>query len=119
MNIKSLLLGSAAALAVVSGAQAADAVVAAEPELEPAKWRWGVRHRAGKSAPQGAGPSVGRRVDHAPLRLMSADSRMKRSARPWTTRSIARPRRSDVVARAGSVLTRSGRSGRKMSIKVW
>lgn len=32
MNIKSFLLGSAAALAVVSGAQAADAVVAAEPE---------------------------------------------------------------------------------------
>lgn len=32
MNIKSLLIGSAAALAVVSGAQAADAVVAAEPE---------------------------------------------------------------------------------------
>jgi hypothetical protein len=32
MNIKSLLLGTAAALAVVSGAHAADAVVAAEPE---------------------------------------------------------------------------------------
>ncbi|PDS71782.1 porin [Rhizobium phaseoli] len=32
MNIKSLLLGSAAALAVVSGAQAADAIVAAKPE---------------------------------------------------------------------------------------
>jgi hypothetical protein len=32
MTIKSLLLGSAAAFAVVSGAQAADAVVAAEPE---------------------------------------------------------------------------------------
>jgi hypothetical protein len=32
MNIKSLLIGSAAALAVVSGARAADAVVAAEPE---------------------------------------------------------------------------------------
>ncbi|NKJ08729.1 porin [Rhizobium sp. SG741] len=32
MNIKSLLLGSAASLAVVSGAHAADAVVAAEPE---------------------------------------------------------------------------------------
>jgi hypothetical protein len=32
MNIKSLLIGSAAALAVVSGAKAADAVVAAEPE---------------------------------------------------------------------------------------
>jgi opacity protein-like surface antigen len=32
MNIKSLLLGSAAALVAVSGAQAADAVVAAEPE---------------------------------------------------------------------------------------
>jgi hypothetical protein len=32
MHIKSLLIGSAAALAVVSGAQAADAVVAAEPE---------------------------------------------------------------------------------------
>ena len=32
MNIKSLLLGSAAALAVVSGAQAADAIIAAEPE---------------------------------------------------------------------------------------
>ena len=32
MNIKSLLLGSAAALAVVSGTQAADAIVAAEPE---------------------------------------------------------------------------------------
>ncbi|MBW8283266.1 MAG: porin [Rhizobium sp.] len=32
MNIKSLILGSAAALAVVSGAQAADAIVAAEPE---------------------------------------------------------------------------------------
>ena len=32
MNIKSLLLGSAAAFAVVSGAHAADAVVAAEPE---------------------------------------------------------------------------------------
>jgi len=32
MNIKTLLLGSAAALAVVSGAQAADAIVAAEPE---------------------------------------------------------------------------------------
>jgi hypothetical protein len=32
MNIKSLLLGSAAAVAVVSGAQAADAIVAAEPE---------------------------------------------------------------------------------------
>jgi hypothetical protein len=32
MNIKSILLGSAAALAAVSGAQAADAIVAAEPE---------------------------------------------------------------------------------------
>jgi len=32
MNIKSLLLGSAAALAAISGAHAADAVVAAEPE---------------------------------------------------------------------------------------
>ncbi|SFB58598.1 Porin subfamily protein [Rhizobium sp. NFR07] len=32
MHIKSLLLGSAAALAAVSGAQAADAIVAAEPE---------------------------------------------------------------------------------------
>ncbi len=32
MNIKSLLLGSAAALAAVSGAHAADAIVAAEPE---------------------------------------------------------------------------------------
>ena len=32
MNIKSILLGSAAALAVVSGAQAADAIVAAAPE---------------------------------------------------------------------------------------
>src|SRR6478735_7872443 len=32
MNIKSLLLGSAAALAVVPGAHAADAIVAAEPE---------------------------------------------------------------------------------------
>nr|WP_316653384.1 porin [uncultured Gellertiella sp.] len=32
MNIKSLLLGSAAALAVVSGAHAADAIVAAQPE---------------------------------------------------------------------------------------
>jgi hypothetical protein len=32
MNIKSLLLGSAAALVAVSGAHAADAVVAAEPE---------------------------------------------------------------------------------------
>ena len=32
MNIKSLLLGSAAALATVSGAQAADAIIAAEPE---------------------------------------------------------------------------------------
>ena len=32
MNIKSLLIGSAAALAAVSGAQAADAIVAAEPD---------------------------------------------------------------------------------------
>src|SRR5690606_28401196 len=32
MNIKSLLLGSAAALVAVSGVQAADAVVVAEPE---------------------------------------------------------------------------------------
>src|SRR6218665_3364371 len=32
MNIKSLLLGSAAALAAGSGAHAADAIVAAEPE---------------------------------------------------------------------------------------
>jgi hypothetical protein len=32
MNIKSLLLGSAAALVAVSGSQAADAIVAAEPE---------------------------------------------------------------------------------------
>ncbi|NSZ62385.1 porin [Agrobacterium tumefaciens] len=32
MNIKSLLIGSAAALAAVSGAHAADAIVAAEPE---------------------------------------------------------------------------------------
>ncbi|MBB3947968.1 hypothetical protein GGQ73_003942 [Rhizobium skierniewicense] len=32
MNIKSFLIGSAAALAAVSGAQAADAIVAAEPE---------------------------------------------------------------------------------------
>ena len=32
MNIKSLLVGSAAALSVVSGAHAADAIVAAEPE---------------------------------------------------------------------------------------
>jgi len=32
MNIKSLLIGSAAAFAAVSGAQAADAIVAAEPE---------------------------------------------------------------------------------------
>ena len=36
MNIKSLLLGSAAALAVVSGAQAADAIVAAAPEGQTA-----------------------------------------------------------------------------------
>ena len=32
MNIKSLLLGSAAALLAVSGARAADAIVVAEPE---------------------------------------------------------------------------------------
>jgi hypothetical protein len=32
MNVKSLLLGSAAALVAVSGARAADAVVVAEPE---------------------------------------------------------------------------------------
>ena len=32
MNIKSLLLGSAAALVAVTGARAADAVVAPEPE---------------------------------------------------------------------------------------
>jgi hypothetical protein len=32
MNIKSLLLGSAAALIAVSGARAADAIVVAEPE---------------------------------------------------------------------------------------
>jgi hypothetical protein len=32
MNIKSLLLGSAAALVAVTGARAADAVVVAEPE---------------------------------------------------------------------------------------
>jgi opacity protein-like surface antigen len=32
MNIKSLLLGSAAALVAVSGAHAADAIVAVEPE---------------------------------------------------------------------------------------
>ena len=32
MNIKGLLLGTAAAFAVVSGAQAADAIVAAAPE---------------------------------------------------------------------------------------
>ncbi|MDF1776208.1 MAG: porin, partial [Rhizobiaceae bacterium] len=32
MNIKSLLLGSAAALFAVSGASAADAIIAAEPE---------------------------------------------------------------------------------------
>ncbi|MGG2474436.1 porin, partial [Rhizobium sp. BR5] len=32
MNIKSLLIGSAAALAAVSSANAADAIVAAEPE---------------------------------------------------------------------------------------
>ena len=32
MNIKSLLIGSAAALVAFSGAQAADAIVAAEPE---------------------------------------------------------------------------------------
>ncbi|TIV09274.1 MAG: porin, partial [Mesorhizobium sp.] len=32
MNIKSLLLGSAAALIAVSGARAADAVTVAEPE---------------------------------------------------------------------------------------
>ena len=32
MNIKSLLLGSAAALVAVTGARAADAVVIAEPE---------------------------------------------------------------------------------------
>ncbi len=32
MNIKSLLIGSVAALAAVSGARAADAVVAADPE---------------------------------------------------------------------------------------
>jgi len=32
MNIKSLLLGSAAALAAVTGAQAADAIIASEPE---------------------------------------------------------------------------------------
>ena len=41
MNIKSLLLGSAAAFAAVSGAQAADAVVVADPEpveLTPAPY---------------------------------------------------------------------------------
>jgi Porin subfamily len=32
MNVKSLLLGSAAAIVAVSGARAADAVVVAEPE---------------------------------------------------------------------------------------
>ncbi len=41
MNIKSLLLGSAAALIAVSGARAADAVVVAEPE--PAVFRRGIR----------------------------------------------------------------------------
>ncbi|MEM6462962.1 MAG: porin, partial [Pseudomonadota bacterium] len=32
MKIKSLLLGSAAAMAAVSGSHAADAIIAAEPE---------------------------------------------------------------------------------------
>ena len=35
---------------------------------------------------------------HPPTRLMSAGSRMNLPARPWTTRSIARPRRADVVS---------------------
>ena len=34
----------------------------------------------------------------APSRLMSDDSRMNRSASPFTTRSIARPSRSQLVA---------------------
>src|SRR5688572_24784193 len=51
------------------------------------------------------------RPTHAPTRLISADSRMNRSARPWTTRSIARPRRSEVVASDGIVHTTIGKIG--------
>jgi hypothetical protein len=67
MNIKSLLLGSAAALVAVSGARVADAVVIAEPEpMEYVRGR-GLKTlkrltpceyicNAGQSSPNASGP---------------------------------------------------------------
>lgn len=45
---------------------------------------------------------------HAPTRLMSADSRMKRSVRPCVTRNMALPRISDVVNSPGKTRIRTG-----------
>ena len=52
------------------------------------------------------------------MRLMSADSRMNRSERPCTTRSIARPRRSDVVAQEGRVVTARGRTITEAEVRI-
>ena len=46
-----------------------------------------------------------------PTRLMSADSRMNVPARPCTTRSMARPSRSEVVQNDGMRRTKMGKSG--------
>jgi hypothetical protein len=54
-----------------------------------------------------------------PMRLMSMDSRMKRSVWPFTTRSIARPRCSEVVAHDGASFSTRGNRGRKRTMKDW
>ena len=87
MNIKSLLLGSAAALAVVSGAQAADAVVAAEPEpMEYVKvcdaYGTGYFYIPGTETCLKVGGRV--RVD-----MQAADSYTAGSAHGWRNRSRA------------------------------
>jgi protein-S-isoprenylcysteine O-methyltransferase Ste14 len=56
---------------------------------------------------------------HAPTRLMSETSRRNLSARPWTMRSMARPRRSDVVKSEGRKRTPSGNSGLNTVISTW
>ncbi len=55
---------------------------------------------------------------HRPNRLMSADSRTKRSARPWVTRSIARPSTSEVVITEGKARIRSGVSRKSGFMRI-
>ncbi|MDK4714463.1 porin [Rhizobium sp. CNPSo 4039] len=89
MNIKSLLLGSAAALAAVSGAHAADAIVAAEPE--PLKIGGRVRTEGGWYNAYKAGQDAGARGTYWHTRAeLSLDTATDTEYGPLKTNTVVR-----------------------------